>query len=251
MTNKSSVRSRLCGAGLLLVALRLATAHAVDNSPTARLTRLADCIGEAGDMKGARREAFMNACLAAKAREAGDPGTGQLLAPEVAKATPSTGLPSQERVLRCAAVSKNMEGVQRTAYLKDCLAGRSPAPSAASKLAQRKAACLAQAKQQPDKKRLAFLDTCLAANKGGTPADTNTAPLPAAPQGSGPRRRAACNVTAGNKQGKARNAFIERCAALGPAASKMEEPAVRIKGQTGLAISYRAGVALIKRMPRV
>jgi len=249
--NRSSVRKRLCGAGLLLVALCLVTAHAVDNSPTARLTRLADCIGEAGDMKGARREAFMNACLAAKARAAGDPGTGQLLAPEVAKATPSTGLPSQERVLRCATASKNMEGAQRTAYLKDCLAGRSPAPDAASKLAQRKAACLAQAKQQPDKKRLAFLDTCLAANKGAASADPNTAPLPAAPQGSEPRRRAACNVMAGDKQGKARNAFIERCAALGPAANKMEEPAVRIKGQTGLAIFYRSDSAPNKRMPRV
>ena len=251
MINKSSVRSRLCGAGILLIAICLGTAHAVDNSPTARLTRLADCIGEAGDMRGARREAFMNTCLAAKARAAGDPGTGQLLAPEVTKAAPSTGLPSQERVLRCATASKNMQGTQRTAYLKDCLAGRSSAPDAASKLAQRKATCLAQAQQQPDKKRLAFLDTCLAANKGVAPAGANAVPLPAAPQDSEPRRRAACNVMAGDKQGKAREAFIERCAALGPAASKVEEPAIRNEGQAGLVISYRAGSVPIKRLPRV
>ena len=225
MVGKASVSNWRRSAGLSLLALYLLPAQAVDNSPTARLTRLADCIGEAGDMKGARRESFMNACLAAKARAAGDPGTQQLLAPEVAKPAASTGLPSQERVLSCAAASKNMEGAQRTAYLKDCLAGRTPAPDGASKRAQRQSVCLAQAKHQPAKKRLAFLDTCLAASGTAVPAATKNAPRSSTPQDSQPRRRAACNVMAGDKQGKARETFIERCAA--------ETPAARLEAQSG------------------
>ena len=222
--------NRRRGAGLLLLVLYQIPAQAVDNSPTARLTRLADCIGEAGDMKGARRESFMNACLAAKARAAGDPGTQQLLGPEVAKSAPSTGLPSQERVLTCAAASKSMNGAPRTAYLKDCLAGRLPAPDAATKLAQRKSACLARAGQQPDQTRLAFLDACLAASGGATPTVPASAPLPVAPQDNQPRRRAACNVMAGDKQGKERDEFIERCAQARPAVVKVEDTAASAAG---------------------
>ena len=235
MTGKTCAQNGRRSAGFLLLALYMIPAQAVDDSPTARLTRLADCIGEAGDMKGAGRESFMNACLTAKARAAGDPGTRQLLAPEAAKAAPGTGLPSQERVLTCAAASKNMDGAPRTAYLKDCLAGHSPAPEVASKLAQRQSACLAQTKQQPAKKRLAFLDACLAANGSAAPAQTKTASLPAAPQDSGTRRRAACNVMAGDKQGRTRDAFIEQCASVWPAAMKTEAPAARSNRQTGSA----------------
>lgn len=233
MTGRTYRINRSRGAGVLLLALYLIPAQALDNSPTARLTRLADCIGDAGDMKGARRESFMTVCLVAKARAAGDPGTQQLLAPEVVKPAPRTGLPSQERVLTCAATSKNMKGAQRTAYLTDCLAGRSPAPDAATKLAQRKSACLAQAKQQSDKKRLAFLDVCLAASGAAAPAATDATPLSEVAQDNMPRRRAACNVMAGGQQGKARDAFIDRCAAVGPAAFKVEEPAARTERPVG------------------
>lgn len=231
MGGRSGVTKKagLTSSCLVLVALFLQPAHAIDNSPTARLTRLADCIGDAGDMKGARRESFMNVCLAAKARAAGDPDTQQLLSPAVVMPASSTGLPAQERVLTCAAASRNMVGAQRTSYLKDCLAGRAPAPDAATKLAERKSACLAQAQGQPDTTRLAFLDVCLAA------AATAATPVAAAPTDSEPRRRAACNVMAGARQGKARDGFIEHCAAAKPAAVKVAGPAARVDERSGAA----------------
>ncbi len=231
MISQTGVASYRYSAALLLLALCHDPAQAVDNSPTARLTRLADCIGEAGDMKGARRESFMIACLAAKARAAGDPGTQQLLAPEAPKAAANTGLPSQERVLTCAAASKHMDGAQRTAYLKDCLAGRTPVSAAPNKRAERQSACLAEAQRHPAKTRLAFVDTCLAASSSAAVAETKS--LPAAQERSDPRRRAACNVLAGDKQGKARDVFIEDCSAQGPVVSKVEASAVRSEVRAG------------------
>ena len=217
--------------GLLLLVLCLSPAQAVDNSATARLTRLADCIGEAGDRKGAPREAFMNACLAAKARAAGDPGTQQMLAPAVVApaavaiaGAPSVGLPPQERILGCAAASKNMLGEQRTHYLKDCLAGRILTPDAASKQAQHKSTCVVQAKRQPGDERLAFLDACLAASSGPALAVANAALVPTAPRDGEPRRRAACNVMAIDKQGEERRAFIEQCTVSKPTAATVGAP---------------------------
>ena len=226
--------------GLLLLAPCLPPAQAFDNSATARLTRLADCIGEAGDRKGAPREAFMNACLAAKARAAGDPGTQQMLSPAVVApapigiaGAPSTGLPPQERILGCAAASKNMLGEQRTQYLKDCLAGRTPTLDAATKLAQRKSACVVQAKRQPGDERLAFLDACLAASSGPALAVANAAPMPAVPRDGEPRRRAACNVMAGDKHGDERKAFIERCTVSKPTTATVVAPVASPEALSG------------------
>ena len=226
--------------GLLLLALCLCPAQAVDNSATARLTRLADCIGEAGDRKGAPREAFMNACLAAKARAAGDPGTQQMLAPAVVApaavaitGAPSAGLPPEERILGCAAASKNMVGEQRTHYLKDCLAGRILTPDAATKQAQHKSTCVVQAKRQPGDERLAFLDACLAASRGPVLAVANAAPMPAVPRDGKPRRRAACNVMAGDKHGDERKAFIERCAASSPVGATVVAPVASPEALSG------------------
>ena len=230
---------RLC-AGLLLLALCLSPAQAIDNSATARLTRLADCIGEAGDRKGAPREAFMNECLAAQARAAGDTGAPQMLAPAVAAPTPSMGLPPQERILGCATASKNMHGEQRTQYLKDCLAGRTLTPNTATKLAQRKSACIAQAKRQPGDERLAFLDACLAASNGPASAAVNSSPMPAAPHNSEPRRRAACNVMAGDKHGQERKAFIEQCSVSKPTAATVVAPLASPEALSGQARLVRS-----------
>lgn len=224
MTLTTALPHYCLGAGWLILALCSPAAQAVDNSPTARLTRLADCINAAGDIKGTRRESFMNACLAAKARAAGDPATQQLLAPAVASSAPSSGLPPQERILACAAASRNMRGTQRTAYLKDCLAGRASVPRAATKLAQRKSVCLAQAKGQAGTQGLAFLDTCLAASGDAAPAVVNTGSASTLAQERGSRRRAACNVMAGEKRGEQRDAFIQRCVLASPTARPTSRP---------------------------
>ncbi len=153
--------------------------------------RVADCIRDAGDMKGARREAFMTECQAAKARAAGDseppqaaPRSAASLAPVAPVAPPvqADGLPPQERILSCATASKGMQGDARSAYLKQCLTG--PVQSSGT---------------------------------GATPAAIDAATLAPPGDEAEPRRRAACNVMARDKQGAARKAFIEQCSAARPA----------------------------------
>ena len=117
---------------LALLLCPVAPVLAADSSATERLMRVADCIRDAGDMKGAAREAFMTECQAAKDRAAGE-GVRQKSAPVAAPvvapaAVQADGLPTQERILGCATASKGMQGKARSVYLKECLVGACKLP---------------------------------------------------------------------------------------------------------------------------
>jgi hypothetical protein len=213
---------------LLLLMLGAMSAPAVaDKSATERLMRVADCIRDAGDLKGAPREAFMNKCLGSEAalmaptvtRKAAPvrasqepPAPASAVAPTPVPVPASDGLPPQERILGCASASKDMQGDKRAAYLKDCLAGRIQEPAIDVELARRRAACAAQAARQASAgEHEAFIAACL--RNGGTGA-AGAAPLRDEQES---RRRAACHVMARDQQGAARKRFIDACLAARPA----------------------------------
>ena len=133
---------------LALLLCRLAPVPAADGSATERLMRVAACIRDAGDMKGAAREAFMTECQAAKDRAAGD-SVRQKSAPVAAPVAPRAavqdyGLPPQERILGCATASKGMQGKARSVYLKECLAGGVQSPAIDAQQAKRRTAATPQ-----------------------------------------------------------------------------------------------------------
>ena len=228
-------RGRRVAHCLALLLLGLTDGWAAEDSPTARLTRVADCIREADELKGARRETFMNECLASKARAAGvaAPKTSLPAAAVVAPpAAPlvmsapaqSDGLPPQERILGCASGSKAMQGEARTRYLKQCLSGRLPEPPLVASSAHRQSACAAQAKGQSADEHQAFMTACLAQRGTRVSAGATSQPAAVVVDAAEPRRRAACNVSAGDKQGEARKGYIEQCIATVPSASTAATP---------------------------
>lgn len=207
---------------LMLLACQLPAARAADSSATERLMRVADCIRDAGDLKGAPREAFMNKCLGSDAAlmASSKPKKTAPAAAQVLPAIPVTpvappvseGLPPQERILGCASESRGMQGEARAAYLKDCLAGRIQNAAIDSEQAKRRAACAVQARSQAsEEERQAFIVACT----NGAGGVSSHAPV----AGSKPhdeteaRRRAACNVMARDQQGDARKVYIEQCIA--------------------------------------
>ena len=141
MTSRAAV-------ALVLLLCHLAPVPAADSSATERLMRVAACIRDAGDMKGAAREAFMTECQAAKDRAAGE-GVRQKSAPVAAPvvapaAVQADGLPTQERILGCATASKGMQGKARSVYLKECLAGGVQTPAIDAQPVERRAAATPQ-----------------------------------------------------------------------------------------------------------
>ncbi len=211
------------------------TVVSADKSATERLMRVADCIRDAGELKGAPRETCMNKCLGSEAAlMAASPGkktapqAAVLPAIAVTPVSPSApaadGLPPQERILGCAAASKDMQGDARAAYLKDCLAGRIQSPAIDTEQAKRRGGCASQAaKQASEGERQAFIAACM--SNGGsavtTPARVNDE--------SEMRRRAACNVMARDQQGAARQAFIETCIATPATPPTRAPPASSVK----------------------
>ena len=173
---------------LALLLCQLAPVCAADSSATERLMRVADCIRDAGDMKGAGREAFMTQCQAAKDRAAGagvrqhDVPAGGAAAATVAPRAPpqADGLPPQERILGCAAASTDMQGNARSVFLKECLAGGVQSPVIDAPPARRHAAAtpplkpserLARSKRCADEARskvasgegvMAYMNACMA-----------------------------------------------------------------------------------------
>ncbi len=206
------------GTVLMLLASLLPAARAADSSATERLMRVADCIRDAGDLKGASREAFMNKCLGSEAAlmASSKPKKTAPAAAPVLPAIPVTpvappmtdGLPPQERILGCASASKEMQGETRAAYLKDCLAGRIQSPAIDAEQAKRRGGCASQAANQASEgERQAFIAACM--SNGGSAA---TAPARVSDELE-MRRRAACNVMARDQQGAVRQAFIDSCIA--------------------------------------
>ena len=133
---------------LALLLCQVAPVLAADSSATERLMRVADCIRDAGDMKGAAREAFMTECQAAKDRAAGE-GVRQKSAPVAAPvvapaAVQADGLPTQERILGCATASKGMQGKARSVYLKECLTAGVQTPAIDAPPVERRAAATPQ-----------------------------------------------------------------------------------------------------------
>ena len=201
----------LCFTTLLLFT---ATVRAADSSATTMLSHMADCIRRAGDMKGAKRDAFMSICTSAKPIPAvtkADKTTAPTAAatavptaaPIAAKpvvADSNAGLPAQERILGCATATQGMKGEERSKVLKDCLAGNNQSPDPNAPIAQHKSTCATQAKSQPAAEREAFLKACLADQT-------------AADKSNETRRLAACNVKALDQNGAQRKAFIKACLA--------------------------------------
>ncbi|MBK8957641.1 MAG: hypothetical protein IPM80_04210 [Proteobacteria bacterium] len=218
------------------LALLSTATRAADPTATERLMGMADCIRDAGDMKGAPREAFMTDCMARKARAtaavappaavAAEPVLpGQAVAPvapaPIAPLDPDA-LPPQERILACATASKGMQGEARQAYLRQCLKQDNAAPALVAERAQRRAGCASQARLQPPEERVAFIDECMNGRGPGAvrgsvaPGVINQATVPKLRDTGAARQRAACVVAARDQQGAARQAFIERCVAAHP-----------------------------------
>lgn len=193
----------LCFTTLLLFT---ATVRAADSSATTMLSHMADCIHRAGDMKGAKRDAFMSICTSAKPIPAvtkADKTTAPTAVPIAAKpvvADSNASLPAQERILGCATATKGMKGEERSKVLKDCLAGNNQSPDPNAPIAQHESTCATQAKSQPAAEREAFLKACLADQA-------------AADKRNETRRLAACNVKALDQNGAQRKAFIKACLA--------------------------------------
>lgn len=209
--------------------------RAADATATERLMGMADCIRDAGDMKGAPREAFMKDCMARKARAlAATPAANASSAPPAAEkilpgmpvkpVAPPRGeaLPAQERILACASASKDMQGQARAAYLRQCLGQDGAVPALVGERGQRRADCARQTAALPIEERQSFMLTCIQAQGApAAPAAVAQARRPAEDDGAG-RRRAACVVAARDMQGEVRKSFIERClAAPAPAAARV------------------------------
>ena len=204
----------LCFTTLLLFT---ATVRAADSSATTMLSHMADCIHRAGDMKGAKRDAFMSICTSAKPIPAvtkADKTTAPTAVPIAAKpvvADSNGSLPAQERILGCATATKGMKGEERSKVLKDCLAGNNQSPDPNAPIAQHESTCATQAKSQPAAEREAFLKACLADQA-------------AADKRNETRRLAACNVKALDQNGAQRKAFIKACLAGTSAAASSAAP---------------------------
>jgi hypothetical protein len=140
-------------------------------------------------------------------------------APAAPAAEPADGLPPQERILACATTSRSLSGEARAAYLKHCLAAHSDDAALDAERARHRAACAAQAATQPEAERQAFIASCASGAIAVAPAAINQQLAPGLREDSEPRRRAACNVRAQDRQGAARAAFIEQCTAARPAAA--------------------------------
>lgn len=219
-------------AWLLALWLGALPALAADSSATERLMRVADCIRDAGDLKGAPREAFMNKCLGSDAGlvAGGKPRKAAPSAEPVLPAVPvapvaapvGDGLPPQERILGCATASKGMQGEARAAFLKACLAGHIQSPAIDAEQARRRAACASQAHGQASAdEHEAFIAACMGSAGGAPPPVAGDVAKGGKPRDeSESRRRAACNVMARDQQGAARQAFIDACIAARPAAAR-------------------------------
>jgi len=220
--------TRRAAFALVLSLIYLAPLSAADSSATERLMRVADCIRDAGDLKGAPREAFMNKCLGSDAGVVAASPVRKKTAAVIAPAAPAMsvppvaptavdGLPPQERILGCATASKDMQGEARAAYLKECLAGRVQSPAIDAEQARRRAACASEARTQASvDERPAFIAACMGSGASVAQGAAEAARLPATRDDSEPRRRAACNVMARDRQGAERKAFIEACIAARP-----------------------------------
>lgn len=214
------------------VTLLAPLSRAAEPGATERLMAMADCIRDAGDMKGAPREAFMKDCLARKARALAAtpaaPKADKVLPGRPVKPVPAPaqvavpvprgdGLPPQERILACATASRGMQGEARAAYLRQCLGQDGAVPALVGERGQRHADCASQTATLPAEERQAFMLTCIqglgapAAAPLGARSMNRSAPLD---NGEG-RRRAGCVVAARDMQGAVRKAFIERCLAAG------------------------------------
>lgn len=129
---------------LALWLCQVAPVLAADSSATERLMRVADCIRDAGDMKGTAREAFMTECQASRDRAAGEVVRQKSAPAAPLAAVQADGLPPQERILGCATASKGMQGKARSVYLKECLTAGVQTPAIDAPPAERRAAATAQ-----------------------------------------------------------------------------------------------------------
>ena len=211
---------RLVTPCLALLMPFIAAVQAADSSATTVLSHMADCIRQAGDMKGAKRDAFMNTCTNAKPAPAATKTDKATAVPAAAMVVPSAApmaakpvaadsnaaLPAQERILGCATATKGMKGEERRKVLKDCLAGKNNSDAPRATIAQHNSTCAVQAESQPAAEREAFLKACLADQ-------------PAAEKNDETRRLATCHVKAQDHSGAERKAFIKECLAGAPAVS--------------------------------